>query len=63
MTALRPVHRNNSENGLFKLHTLSAVIIGLCVSGQAVAENNNNVDDATVFDMITVCGEKVERSI
>ncbi len=66
MTALRAVPMNELGNGTFKLRTLSAVIMGICFSGQAFAETNNN-NDATAEDgtihVVTVFGEKTERSI
>lgn len=64
MTALRPAPLNELGSGTFKLRTLSAIIMGICVSGHAYAETNNNAADGeTVFDVVTVYGEKVERTI
>lgn len=67
MLALRPVPMNELENKTFKLRTLSALIMGLSISGQAFAETNNNnqndVEGEPTLDVITVYGEKVERSI
>lgn len=67
MLALRPVPMNEIENKTFKLRTLSALIMGLSISGQAFAETNNNnqndVEGEPKLDVITVYGEKVERSI
>lgn len=66
MTALRPARMNVPGNKTFKMRTLSAVIMGLCVGGQAFAETNNNNDAAAqdgTISVITVIGEKTERSI
>lgn len=67
MYILRPTLMHERGSGSFKLRTLSAIIMGLCVSGQAFANTNNNIDVATedekVIGVITVYGEKVERSI
>ncbi|CCN36983.1 Vibriobactin receptor [Vibrio nigripulchritudo SO65] len=66
MTALRPARMNVPGNKTFKMRTLSAVIMGLCVGGQAFAETNNNNDAATqdgTISVVTVIGEKTERSI
>lgn len=66
MTALRPAQMNVIGNKTFKLRTLSAVIMGLCVGGQAFAETNNkneaNSEEGTI-SVVTVIGEKTERSI
>ncbi|MBD1557635.1 TonB-dependent receptor plug domain-containing protein [Vibrio sp. S9_S30] len=66
MTALRPVQMNVIGNKTFKLRTLSALIMGLCVGGQAFAETNNkneaNSEEGTI-SVVTVIGEKTERSI
>ncbi|MFA0675246.1 TonB-dependent receptor plug domain-containing protein, partial [Vibrio sp. 10N.222.51.A6] len=67
MTALRPAAVNELGNSKFKLRTLSAIIMGLCVSGQAFAATNNNNEttaneEKTTFE-VTVYGEKIERSI
>ncbi|MEZ8928690.1 MULTISPECIES: TonB-dependent receptor [unclassified Vibrio] len=67
MTALRPATVNELGNSRFKLRTLSAIIMGLSVSGQAFAATNNNNEtttneDKTTFE-VTVYGEKIERSI
>ena len=61
MTVLRPAAMNELGNATFKLRTLPAVIMGLCVSGHAFAETNNNNNAAA--NEITVYGEKVARSI
>lgn len=67
MTAFRPVAVNELGNSRFKRRTLSLVIMGFCVSGQAFAAANKNnettvSEDKTIFE-VTVYGEKIERSI
>ncbi len=67
MYILRPVFMHELGSGSFKLRTLAAIIMGLCVNGQAFANTNNNSDTVAenkkVIEVITVYGEKVERSI
>ena len=68
MYKLRPASVHELASGSFKLRTLSAILMGICVSGQAFANTNKNSnDDATeetkIIEAITVYGEKVERSI
>ncbi|WP_434339354.1 TonB-dependent receptor [Motilimonas cestriensis] len=66
MTALRQTPESELGSGTFKLRTLSVIILGLCVSGQATAETDKSTAATTKDNSnqtITVYGEKTERSI
>lgn len=66
MYVLRPIFMNERGSGAFKLRMLSVIIMGACVSGQSFAETKNHKDiasDEGAIPVITVFGEKIERSI
>ncbi|AUJ36748.1 TonB-dependent siderophore receptor [Vibrio vulnificus] len=64
MAALRPARTSVAEKKIFKLHALSAVVMGLCASGQAYAQTENtNSNKKEEMPVVVVIGEKTERTI
>ncbi|HAS6346686.1 TonB-dependent receptor [Vibrio sp. IRLE0018] len=64
MAALRPARANVADKKTFKLHALSAVVMGLCANGQAYAQTENNkTDKSEQMPVVVVIGEKTERTI
>ncbi|HFQ5324703.1 TPA: TonB-dependent siderophore vulnibactin receptor VvuA [Vibrio vulnificus] len=64
MAALRPARTSVAEKKIFKLHALSAVVMGLCVSGQAYAQTEStNSNKKEEMPVVVVIGEKTERTI
>ncbi|HAS8567178.1 TPA: TonB-dependent siderophore receptor [Vibrio vulnificus] len=64
MAALRPARTSVAENKIFKLHALSAVVMGLCASGQAYAQTEStNSNKKEEMPVVVVIGEKTERTI
>ncbi|EHH1181103.1 TonB-dependent siderophore vulnibactin receptor VvuA [Vibrio vulnificus] len=64
MAALRPARTSVAEKKIFKLHALSAVVMGLCVSGQAYAQTDStNSNKKEEMPVVVVIGEKTERTI
>ncbi|MCG6263886.1 TonB-dependent siderophore vulnibactin receptor VvuA [Vibrio vulnificus] len=64
MAALRPARTSVAEKKIFKLHALSAVVMGLCASGQAYAQTEStNSNKKEEMPVVVVIGEKTERTI
>ncbi|MGR2998345.1 TonB-dependent siderophore vulnibactin receptor VvuA [Vibrio vulnificus] len=64
MAALRPARTSVAEKKTFKLHALSAVVMGLCASGQAYAQTEStNSNKKEEMPVVVVIGEKTERTI
>ncbi|ELQ2337145.1 TonB-dependent siderophore vulnibactin receptor VvuA [Vibrio vulnificus] len=64
MAALRPARTSVAEKKIFKLHALSAVVMGLCASGQAYAQTESTYSNKKEeMPVVVVIGEKTERTI
>lgn len=63
MAALCPARVSVAENKKFKLHTLSAVMMGLFTGSFAYAETQNTSNQEQEMPVLVVIGEKTQRSI
>ncbi|ELP5727162.1 TonB-dependent receptor [Vibrio vulnificus] len=64
MAALRPARTNVADKRTFKLHALSAVVMGLCANGQAYAQTDSSKEgNSEKMPVVVVIGEKTERTI
>ncbi|WP_254784549.1 TonB-dependent receptor plug domain-containing protein, partial [Vibrio cholerae] len=63
MAVLCPARVSVAENKKFKLHTLSAMMMGLFTGSFAYAETQNTSNQEQEMPVLVVIGEKTQRSI